>query len=97
MLVPCPGLLLNGVFPWNQENKASWCRHRSAGGWGKPRKPEVGQKGFRKKAGRGQKGRVSWEVNYQRDHHRWGKHPPRGVIELWRRAQAELERAMGTA
>lgn len=37
------------------------------------------------------------EVNYQRDHHWWGKHLSWGVMELWRGAQAELGRAMGAA
>lgn len=37
------------------------------------------------------------EVNYQRDHHWWGKHLSWGIMELWRGAQAELGRAMGAA
>lgn len=36
---------------------------------------------------RGQKGRVSCEVNYQREQHGSGKHLSQGVMELGRKAQ----------
>lgn len=56
-----------------------------------------GRAGEREEAMRGQKGRVSWEVNYQRDRHGSGKHLSQGVMELGRKAQAGPERAMGAA